>query len=411
MKAWCRGVRHWEETVETHQHKGEYAMNSNFTPGGMNRRTFLQVSAAGVVSVTALGGGSAQAEPYSKFTWISPRGTIEVLDDYGYHVAKKMGYFDDLGVETDFQPGPSDGTATVKFVDVGQADIGFPSPGVFSFALENGMKLKSAFHMGALDTFSLAFRKGEGTNDLKTLEGKTILLGSAAWQSIVDPMLAVQGVDVTKVKYVEAGWPTWATALKAGQGDAALGWEGLRAEWIGTGLDFEYWLGVQNSPLFANTFVVRSEDLEDPDKKAFLEKYLRGWAMGLEFAYLNPRAAVEIVFEQFPTLAKNIGPELGTTSILQQIAVFRGDMDKREGWGYHDMAAWQTFFDQIYALGQISKPVKATDVCTNALIPAANDYDMAKVKADAEGYKLSDALAAIDVDDVKAHLYDQAVKG
>ena len=52
-----------------------------------------------------------------------------------------MGYFADLGVETDMQPGPSDGTATVKFVDVGQADMGFPSPGVFSFALENGMKL------------------------------------------------------------------------------------------------------------------------------------------------------------------------------------------------------------------------------------------------------------------------------
>ena len=44
------------------------------------------------------------------------------------------------------------------------------------------MKLKSAFHWGALDTFSLAFRKGEGNNDLKALEGKTILLGSAAWQ-------------------------------------------------------------------------------------------------------------------------------------------------------------------------------------------------------------------------------------
>ena len=386
-------------------------MNKNLLSGSIGRRTFLQVSAAGVVSVTALGASGARAEPYSKFTWISPRGTVEVLDDYAYHVAKKMGYFDDMGVETDFQPGPSDGTATVKFVDVGQADIGFPSPGVFSFALENGMKLKSAFHMGALDTFSLAFRKGEGTNDLKTLEGKTILLGSAAWQSIVDPMLAVQGVDVSKVNYVEAGWPTWATALKAGQGDAALGWEGLRAEWIGTGLDFEYWLGVQNSPLFANTFVVRAEDLEDPDKKAFLEKYLRGWAMGLEFAYLNPRAAVEIVFEQFPTLATNIGPDLGTTSILQQIAVFRGDMSKRAGWGDHNMENWQTFFDQIHELGQISNPVKAEDVCTNELIPAANDFDKAKVQADADGYKLSDEFAAIDVEDVKAHLYDQAVKG
>ncbi|MCY0150358.1 ABC transporter substrate-binding protein [Hoeflea sp. G2-23] len=386
-------------------------MNKNFLSGSMGRRTFLQVSAAGVVSVSVLGASGARAEPYSKFTWISPRGTIEVIDDYAYHVAKKMGYFDDLGVEADFQPGPSDGTATVKFVDVGQADIGFPSPGVFSYALENGMKLKSAFHMGAFDTFSLAFRKGEGTNDLKTLEGKTILLGSAAWQSIVDPMLAVQGVDVSKVKYVEAGWPTWATALKAGQGDAALGWEGLRAEWIATGLDFEYWLGVQNSPLFANTFVVRAEDLEDPDKKAYLEKYLRGWAMGLEFAHLNPRAAVEIVFEQFPTVAGNLGPELGTTSILQQIAVFRGDMSKRAGWGDHNMEAWQTFFDQIHELGQITNPVKAEDVCTNELIPAANDFDKAKVQADADGYKLSDEFAAVDVENLKAHLYDQAVKG
>jgi ABC-type sugar transport system ATPase subunit len=259
--------------------------------------------------------------------------------------------------------------------------------------------------------FSLAFRKGRGTNDLKTLEGKTILLGSAAWQSIVDPMLGVQGVDITKVKYVEAGWPTWATALKAGQGDAALSWEELRAEWIGSGLDFEYWLGVQRSPLFANTFVGRAADLDDPDKKAFLDKYLRGWAMGLEFAYHNPRAAVEAVFEQFPTLASNIGPELGTTSILQQIAVFRSDMDKRKGWGDHDMAAWQTFFDKIYELKQVSKPIKAEDVCSNDCIGPANDFDHAKVKADADAYKLSDAFAAIDVDNVKAHLYDQAVPG
>src|SRR5690606_18349258 len=260
---------------------------------GMSRRYFLQVTGSGLVTATALGGSAlqARAEPYDTFTWISPRGTLEVLDDYPYWSALKMGYFGDL--KTEMQPGPSDGTATVKFVDVGQADMGFPSPGVFSFAIENGMNLKSVFHMGARDTFSIAFRKGEGTRDLKQLEGKTILLGSAAWQSIVDPMLAAQGVDITKVNYVEAVWPAWATALAAGQGDAALSWEGLRAEWIANGLEFEYWLGVQHSKLPANTFVVRSADLEDPDRKAFLEKYLRGWAMGLEFGYLNPRAAVE----------------------------------------------------------------------------------------------------------------------
>ncbi|WP_306119325.1 MULTISPECIES: ABC transporter substrate-binding protein [unclassified Roseitalea] len=377
----------------------------------MNRRYFLQVTGAGVVTASALGAGGlvgpARAEPYDTFTWISPRGTLEVLDDYPYWTALREGYFGDL--DTEMQPGPSDGTATVKFVDVGQADMGFPSPGVFSFAIENGMNLKSVFHMGALDTFSIAFRKGEGSSDLKWLEGKTMLLGSAAWQSIVDPMLAAQGVDVSKVNYLEAGWPVWGTALSQGQGDAALSWEGLRAEWIATGLEFDYWLGVQNSPLPANTFVVRAEDLDDPDRRSFLEEYLRGWAMGLEFGHHNPRAAVEAVFDQFPSLASNVGPELGTTSILQQMNVFRGNMDEREGWGWHDMASWQQFFDLIHEIGQVSEPVNADDVITNDLIGPANDFDHDKVKADAEAYELSDEFAALDIEQIRANLFADAI--
>ena len=144
---------------------------------------------------------------------------------------------------------------------------------------------------------------------------------------------------------------------------------------------------MQHSPLFANTYVVRAADLDDPDKKAFLDKYLRGWSMGLEFAHHNPMAAVHAVFEQFPTLATNVGPELGALSILQQQNVVRGDMSKRAGWGDHDMAAWQTFFDQIHALGQITNPIKAEDVCSNACIAAANDFDHDKVKADARSLR------------------------
>ena len=144
------------------------------TPADMSRRTFLQVSASGAVVATTLGGSlltPKSAAAAKTFTWISPRGTLEVLDDYPYWIGKAMGYFGDL--DTTMEAGPSDGTATVKFVAVGQADMGFPSPGVFSFALENDMDLVSAFNMGAVDVFDFAFRPGEGVTDLKELEGKT----------------------------------------------------------------------------------------------------------------------------------------------------------------------------------------------------------------------------------------------
>ena len=93
----------------------------------LNRRRFLQVTAAGAVATSVLGTSALTPETVqaaTTYTWISPRGTIEVLDDYPYWVAKEMGYFGDI--DTRLEPGPSDGTATVKFVALGQADMGYP---------------------------------------------------------------------------------------------------------------------------------------------------------------------------------------------------------------------------------------------------------------------------------------------
>ncbi len=387
-------------------------LNTNLSGlGRVNRRRFLQVTGSGAVAVSTLGSSSLFSQPANAaetFTWISPRGTLEVLDDYPYWVGQELGYFGDL--DTKMEPGPSDGTATVKFVAVGQADMGFPSPGVFSFALENDMDLVSVFNMGAVDVFDFAFRPGEGVKDLKELEGKTVLLGSAAWSAITDPMFAAAGVDPKTINYVEGGWPQWGTLLASGQGDAALAWEGLRADWEGKGLDLEYWLGVDHSKFPANVFVVRRSDIEDAERHKFLEAYLRGWAMGLEFGHQNPRAATEIVFKQFPIVKENLGPELGTESMMQLANVFRGDMSKREGWGWHDMDSWNLFFKTISDIGQITKPVDVGKAVTNEFIGPANDFDMAKVKADADGYSLSDEMVAVDIDAINNRFFANAVR-
>jgi NitT/TauT family transport system substrate-binding protein len=375
--------------------------------GPWSRRTFLQVSGAGALSATVLGGGARSARAAGAVTWISPRGTVEVLDDYPYWVGKKFGYFGDI--DTKLEPGPADGTACVKFVAQNQADMGYPSPGVFSFAIENKMPLVSVFNMGAVDVFDFAFRPGEGQKDLKALEGKTVLLGSAAWQAICDPILAAVGCDVKKVKYVEAGWPAWGTLLARGQGDAALSWEGLRADWQGKGLQFDYWIGLNASPFPANSFVVRQADIEDAAKKKVIEDYLRGWAMGLEFGHINPVAATQIVFEQFPIVQSSLGPRFGTESMMQLANVFRGKFEERKGWGWHDPARWTKFFETTKALGQTKVDIDVNKVINNDLIAGANTFDKAKIEADAKGYKLSEEMAKVDLELIKAQFFANAV--
>jgi NitT/TauT family transport system substrate-binding protein len=368
----------------------------------IDRRRLLTLTAAGV-SATALGtfaGRSARAAELVR--WVSPRGTIEVLDDYPYWVGKKFGYFGNI--ETTLEPGPSDATATVKLVDQNQADVGYPSPGVFSLALAQGIPLVSVFHMGGSDVFDFAFRKGEAPSDLKALEGKTVVLGSAGWQSIADPMLKAAGVDITKVKYVDAGWPTWGTALAQGKGDSALTWEGLRAQWKGQGLDFDYILGRNFSKLPANSFVIRKADFEDAAKKEMYGRYFQGWAAGLEFGQINPRAATQIVMEQFPGLASQMTPPVATESMMQLANVFAGRMDERKKWGYHLPESWQLFFDIGREIGQITGDFKVEDVVKNDLVDVANSFDAAKVKADAEGFQLSDDYKAVDVEAIRAAL-------
>ena len=367
------------------------------------RRKLLTLTAGGVSMLTlASVAGIRPARAAETVRWVSPRGTVEVLDDYPYWVAKKFGYFGDI--ETTLEPGPSDATATVKLVDQNQADVGYPTPGVFSLALAQGIPLVSAFHMGGGDVFSFAFRKGEKPADLKGLEGKTIVLGSAGWQAICDPMLKAAGVDITKVKYVDAGWPTWGTAVMSGQGDAALSWEGLRAQWKGQGLDFDYFLGRDFSKLPANSMVIRKADFEDAAKKEMYGRYFQGWAAGLEFGKHNPRAATQIVMEQFPGLDSQMTPDIAVESMMQLANVFGGRMDERKKWGYHLPESWQLFFDVGREIGQIQGDFKLEDVVKNDLIDVANAFDAAKVKADADGFALSDAYGAVNVDEIKTRL-------
>jgi NitT/TauT family transport system substrate-binding protein len=88
--------------------------------------------------------------------------------------------------------------------------------------------------------------------------------------------------------------------------------------------------------------------------------------------------------------------------------VFRGDMSKRQGWGWHDMASWQNFFDLTAKIGQ-TDVIKAEDVCTNDLIPGANAFDLEKIKADAAAAGVPAGFEEVNVEEIRATMFDQAI--
>jgi NitT/TauT family transport system substrate-binding protein len=369
---------------------------ADLTSSRITRRQFMQRAATLGLSIpmlSAAGGLSAYAqETKNKVVWVSPRGTLEVLDDYPYWVAKKFGYFGDI--ETELLPAIIEATSSAKAVADNQADMSYVSPGVLSISVEAGIDIVSVWQMPSLDVFDIALPKGnpQAITTLKDLEGKTVLLGDQGWSSIVDPMIAQAGGDPTKVKYTSSG-STWGQTLASGQGDAALTWEGLRAQWKAGGLDFDYILGKDWSKFPSNSFQIRRSDFEDASLKDLYTNYLRAWAMGLEFGYLNPRAATQITMEA-PEIStalndtfkdKNIAVE----SMWQLQTVYRGNWDSREGWGWHDFEGWNLFLTTIKDIGQLTQDITAEDILTNDFVAGGNEFDHEQVKADAEGFALS----------------------
>ncbi|MBA2359101.1 MAG: ABC transporter substrate-binding protein [Actinobacteria bacterium] len=354
------------------------------------------VSLGGLLSVgKAFGGGSASLQTVR---WISPRGSLQVMDDFNLWVPSKMGYFRSLGIEAKLIAGPiGDALASTKFVAQKKADMGYPSPGVLTASIDTGIDVKSVWDMISGQVFNFALPLDSKITSPKQLAGKRIALGSAGWQVIVDPMLVELGIDPKSVKYVAAG-AQWTQAAATGKADAALAWEGLRAQLKGQGLKLKYLIGTTWSKLPSNVYSVRADDLQDAAKKDLYLRFLKGVVMGLEFTRANPRAAAQITYRSLPDLAKTLKPQLALDSMLELAHAYGTSHLKGQGYGYHYPGGWANYLKIIKDLGQTKKLLKIGDVYTNELAIAANKgANSARARADAKKFKLDSGFAATKV--------------
>jgi NitT/TauT family transport system substrate-binding protein len=365
----------------------------------MRKLTLLALIFALLTATALFAAGETEkagSEELTDVTFITPRGTIEVMDDYNLWVAIDMGYFEEMGLNVIMEGGPTDAFAATKFVDQGQADVGYPSPGILTASVDTGMDVIMVYEMMVDQVFDFAVRKDSPIKSIKDFAGKTMSVMDLGWQVIIDPILVEAGVDPKSVKYVAVG-PQWGQAVSQGQADIALTWKGLRAQWDAVGLNLRYFLGQDFSKMPANGYCARVADLNDPAKRDILVKFLRGTSMGIHFARQNPRAAAQMVYSRFPAVREQMTPELALKSMQQLHWGYTGGARYGDGYGWFELNGWKTYLDIIYKLGQTQKLLKLENVATNELIEAANDFDHARVERDAKNFKLNDTWKDVKV--------------
>src|SRR6266540_1922470 len=357
---------------------------------GLTRQDLLKRTAGVGLGLSALGLLEIQpalgAGELTKVKWISPRGTLDVMDDFNLWVPIKMGYYRRLGLDVSLSPG--DASGNLPQVAAGQANMGYPSPGVLTSSIEAGVPVISIWEQYPAQVFDFVLNGKSKVTHPRQLKGRTI----------INPMLVEVGVDPKSVKYRVFG-PQWVQAVALGQADAGLVWEGLRAQLVGQSATFgaafqlKFLVGSKwGSKGPSNTYVVRTADLKDATKKDVYSRVLQGSVMGSEFAKANPRAAAQITYGARPLLQRLIPPQVGVESMMQLASgysVFHRRSPHLYGW--HDPASWNRYLDAIAKLGQTKKRLNINDVLTNDMVRAANQKaDVARARRDGRAFKLNE---------------------
>ncbi|MCL6649809.1 MAG: ABC transporter substrate-binding protein [Chloroflexi bacterium] len=217
----------------------------------------------------------------------------------GFMYAKKLGYYDEVGLDVTIEEGQGSAT-TAQLVATGGTQIGFADAPSAMQVRARGGAIKIVAVILQTNAFAIISLKEKNITRPKDLEGATVAVQPGTAQTtLLDAVFAANNVDKSKVNLVNIDPAALVGALIERRVDAIL-----------AGADFQSVQirdrGYQINEMFYRDIgvptvglsVVVNEDLirRDPDLiRRFVAASLRGW----DAAAKNPEAAAQAVVEQF----------------------------------------------------------------------------------------------------------------
>jgi NitT/TauT family transport system substrate-binding protein len=333
----------------------------------------LRIGAA----VLTLAAGPAAAQ-----TAVAAQTTVKFTLDWKFEgpaapflVAIDRGYFTAEGLDVSIDPGTGS-VEPINRVASGTYDMGFGDINtLIKFRDQNGAgAVRAVFMVYNKPPFAIVTRKSRGITRPKDLEGKK--LGAPATDGAYAqwPIFAqMNGIDASKVKIENVGFPVREPMLAAGQVDAITGFSfsayvslkdrGVPLDDIVLMLMADY--GVN---LYGNAIIVNPKfAAEKPEAvRAFLRAFLRG----LKETVREPASAVESVLRRNEVAKK--GTELERLRMAIRDNILTPEV-KQNGYGAVDPGRLDVAIGQIGLTHRFKVRPSAADIFDASFLPPESD--------------------------------------
>jgi NitT/TauT family transport system substrate-binding protein len=356
--------------------------------------------AAGAASLALLlgalvGCGTASADGTEKIRFGLP--TIMGANNSPLAVAKHMGYFKDEGLDVEIV-NTTDSASIIQGVTSGSLEIGSTPPEPLMQAKLKGgpaSDIVLMYNYIRKQTGSIAVLAGSDKKTLGDFKGSVIGQSSLGASNLLlsNGILSSAGLKPeTDFKNLAVGTGAAALqALKSGSVDALSLWDTEYAAFEASGNELKYFTIPDVETLFSTTYFSTPKFVETNEKAA--AGFGRAMAKATLFTATNPEAALRILYKDYPqtvTAGKTVDDQLKSdlVSVQRRVKLLTADDPSvHKSWGKYEPAAVKAWTDFALSAGIVASPLNPEDLYSNTLVDKYNDFDSAKIVADATNWK------------------------
>lgn len=288
---------------------------------------------------------------------------FHLADHAPIYMALKKGYYKEEGLDLNVVRGAGSADSAKK-IDLKQAEVGISDAPTVITAITKGANLKMVavvFDKAGNNAF---FKKSANIRSPKDLVGRKIAVPPADSHRVLWPAFAtLNKLDPNAVTLVNVKPEGKQAIVAAGEVDAAFDLYTSYAIWekvLGKGNVGHLLWADYGLPIYGHTYFVNTE-LEKKNPK-LIERFLRATHKGWRDSHANPAEAIDAMVAAVPGLDRDA--LFNTTPQIMDLCVT--ERSQKHGLGWIEEPLMQRTIDVTFANNKPEKPVKASDVFTNA---------------------------------------------